>query len=108
MYRLRRVLNEYWNDEDFIVYASDGYRWNPKYEVVVDTDYLLEHFQNPVYASMNETEMEECLKRYTEIFMKGREGFRWITHIRMFFIPSMLTCFIGIATFLAKKKIMKR
>ena len=72
-------MGEYW-EEDFLVATSNGYKWNSKYDVLVDMDELLDFFEyyckclrdNEAY-----TKIEEISLKALEIYDKEERAYYW-------------------------------
>ncbi len=105
MYRLRKSLNKYFGESEFILTNRGSYRWNPEIEVNID----IEHFEELIQRAKNEhitenaiIKFENAIAMYQGDFMSKLMDMHWILTLNTYYHSLYLTCVKALAELYAK------
>lgn len=105
MYRLRKSLNKYFGDEEFILTNRGSYRWNPEVEVNLD----IEMFESLINQAKMENVYEQAILRYEQAlslyqgeFMINLLDMHWIMTLNTYYHSLYLTAVKALAEFYIK------
>ena len=79
MYRLRRLLEQYFGKQNYILSDRGSYRWNPEIEVQVDVEIFEKRYAKWKKLSEKKTEpLEQLLEAYTGTFLPKLAELYWV------------------------------
>lgn len=88
MYRLRKNLAKYFGEEEFILTNRGSYQWNPKVDVVLDT----EEFEHLVKSAKQENVEEKAVIKYEQAlglyqgdFMSKLMDLHWVQVLSIYY-----------------------
>jgi DNA-binding SARP family transcriptional activator len=105
MYRLRRNLNSYFGDYEFILTDRASYRWNPQIPINLD----IERFEKLIAAAKQENVYENAILKYEQAialyqgdFMIRLLDLHWILSLNTYYHSLYLSCVKGLAELYVK------
>lgn len=88
MYRLRKVLNDTFGQNDYILTNRGSYTWNPEVELLIDT----EEFEKLIQSAKNQNDekvscemYESALMIYEGRFMSQVTDLHWVHNLNAYF-----------------------
>ncbi len=100
MYRLRKNLNKYFGDEEFIVTVRGAYRWNSNVKVTLD----IEQFETLIGAAKLENVYEEAVMKYEAAidlyngdFLSKLTDLHWIVSLNTYYHSTYLSAVKALA-----------
>lgn len=107
MYRLRKSLNEYLGEADYIITKKGAYAWNPEIQVQIDTEcfetMIADAKKEPVAEKAIQM-YEEALKLYQGEFVSKITDLHWASTRNTYYHSLYLSAVKALAELYAQKK----
>lgn len=107
MYRLRKLLNDAFGQQEYILTNRGAYSWNPEMEVLVDA----EEFEKLVRIAKEQNDLKIACDKYEKALVIYEGGFlnsitdlHWVQNLNTYYHSLYLTAARALAELLLKQK----